>query len=95
MDLAQKAVAEDNARALAYLEQVATRLRTAGVNATTHLAEGPAAPAILAHCRRHDVSLIAMTTHGRSGLKRTLFGSVADEIMRNSHLPILMRRPAA
>jgi nucleotide-binding universal stress UspA family protein len=95
MDIATKAVEEDRARALEYLQQVASRLRAAGVNVTTHIGEGPAAPAILAHCRQHDVSLVAITTHGRSGLRRTLFGSVADEVMRDSHLPLLVRRPTA
>jgi nucleotide-binding universal stress UspA family protein len=94
LDVAQKALDEDRAQALEYLSRVASRLRAAGVNATTHIGEGPAATTILAHCRQHDVSLVAMTTHGRSGLRRTVFGSVADEVLRESHLPLLVRRPA-
>ena len=94
LDIARQAVEEDRQRAHAYLDQVAERLRSAGVKVTTHVGEGPAAVSILSHCRSENVSMVAMTTHGRSGLRRTVFGSVADEIMRDSHLPVLMMRPS-
>lgn len=42
----------------------------------------------------HDVDLVAMSTHGRSGLGRMLFGSVAQELLQQLSLPILLLRPA-
>ncbi len=41
------------------------------------------------------IDLVAMTTHGRSGLRRILFGSVAAELVRRVDLPILLLRPVA
>jgi nucleotide-binding universal stress UspA family protein len=93
-DVARKAIEEDRQTAIGYLEPLVEKLRGAGINASYDIGEGPAGATILSHCIKEDVSLVAMTTHGRSGLKRTLFGSVADEVMRNSHLPILMLRPS-
>lgn len=45
----------------------------------------------LAHPKRHD--LVAMTTHGRSGLRRALMGSVAEEVLRHSKVPLVLNRP--
>ncbi len=41
----------------------------------------------------HEVDLVAMSTHGRSGLGRMLFGSVAQELLQQLSLPILLLRP--
>jgi nucleotide-binding universal stress UspA family protein len=78
------------------LEQVAERLRATGqiVHARALLAEQPAV-AILDEAHRQDADLIAMTTHGRSGLARLLLGSVADKVLRGATLPVLMQRPQA
>jgi nucleotide-binding universal stress UspA family protein len=49
-----------------------------------------AAEAIVASARRNRADLIAMTTHGRSGLGRALLGSVADEVVRTAQCPVLL-----
>lgn len=41
----------------------------------------------------HEIDLLAMSTHGRSGIGRVLFGSVAQELLRQLSLPILLLRP--
>ena len=41
----------------------------------------------------HSVDLVAMSTHGRSGIGRMLFGSVAQELLQQLSLPILLLRP--
>lgn len=46
--------------------------------------------AILAAAQRHDVALLALPTHGRSGLGRALLGSVAEDVVRHAHLPTLL-----
>jgi nucleotide-binding universal stress UspA family protein len=51
---------------------------------------------ILAAAREYAADLIAMTTHGRSGLSRLVLGSVAESVLRLADVPILtMRFPAA
>lgn len=51
---------------------------------------------IIDYADKNDANLIAMSTHGRSGLPRTVFGSVADKVLRGSSVPILLiRAPGA
>ena len=75
-----------------YLDRVASRLRDAGLKVQTEHPEGPAARVIVQRARELDVGLIAMTTHGRGGLGRLIFGSVADEVLRTASCPILLIR---
>ncbi|HEY9225039.1 MAG TPA: universal stress protein [Gemmatimonadaceae bacterium] len=49
-------------------------------------------PGIVAFATRHNVDLIAMTTHGR-GASRLLFGSITDAVLRAAPLPMLVLRP--
>jgi nucleotide-binding universal stress UspA family protein len=55
--------------------------------------EGESPAAILDYAKEAHVSMIGMSTHGRSGLGRTIFGSVADDVLRNSQLTVLLIRP--
>jgi nucleotide-binding universal stress UspA family protein len=82
--------------AQAYLTRLARKLRATGARVRTRvrIAEGPA-PAILAYARRHDVDLIAMSTHGHGGLRRLVLGSVADKVLRGANVPILLYRSRA
>jgi len=75
-----------------YLARITSRLREAGLNVQTEHPEGPAAQAIVERARELGVSLIAMTTHGRGGLGRLIFGSVADEVLKSATCPILLVR---
>ena len=60
----------------------------------THVRYGHDAEQILDHAAQKDVDLIAMTTHGRSGVKRFLLGSVAEKVLRHSPKPIFLVRCA-
>jgi nucleotide-binding universal stress UspA family protein len=53
---------------------------------------GTAGPAIVEYCEKHEIELIAIATHGRSGPGRVILGSVADHVIRHSKLPILLIR---
>jgi nucleotide-binding universal stress UspA family protein len=76
------------------LDRVAERLRAEGQVAHTRaLFAEQLAPMILDEARSQQADLIAMTTHGRSGLARLLLGSVADKVLRGSTLPMLVQRP--
>ena len=78
----------------AYLDGVAERARAAGVaDVQTSVWYGPPGEAIIeaAHVRKAD--LIVMSSHGRSGLGRLVFGSVAETVLRGTTTPILLIRP--
>ena len=79
------------AGAEAYLADVApTSAR--GVRVTTHVRFGNAVAEILDGAREAEADLIAMTTHGRGGLGRLLFGSVAEAVLRQSDMPVFLMR---
>jgi len=79
-----------------YLAPLAARLRTQGVDATCQVRVGRPAEQILGAARESHVDLIAMATHGRTGLGRLLFGSVAEEVLRRASVPVFMiRQPHA
>ena len=75
-----------------YLASHASELAKAGVKARTEVLEGAPAQTILQYAQANGVGLIAMCTHGRGGLGRLVFGSVADALLRNSGLPVLLVR---
>jgi nucleotide-binding universal stress UspA family protein len=56
---------------------------------------GSAAAGIIAEARRGDVDLVAMATHGRGGIRRILLGSVAEQVVRESPVTVLVLRPQA
>jgi nucleotide-binding universal stress UspA family protein len=58
------------------------------------LSENPA-EVIIEYAREHQIDLIAMATHGRSGLSRAVQGSVATEVMQSGVAPVLMVRPSS
>jgi len=79
--------------ALDYLEQLATSLRAEGVSVKSVVVERDmVALAIVEYAEENNIDLIAMTTHGRSGLSRLLFGSVAEEVVRHAPCPVLIIR---
>jgi nucleotide-binding universal stress UspA family protein len=76
-----------------YLECVAGRMKPTGVPVhTSVILDEPPAQAIL-HAAEHGIDLIALETHGYSGLKRLWLGSVADKVIRGTSVPILVQRP--
>lgn len=80
------------ARAEEYLASVAAGLRARSVRATTQVRFGNAVGEILAGAREAEADLIAMTTHGRGGLGRLLFGSVAEAVLRQAEIPVFLMR---
>jgi nucleotide-binding universal stress UspA family protein len=93
VDAATQQHEAEQASAATYLERQREALAASGLKALTDLREGPApAAAILAVALDRDCDLIAMSTHGRTGLGRAVMGSVADEVVRNSSMPVLLIR---
>lgn len=79
--------------AQSYLAEAAAPLEQAGVKVTVKVAEGEAAAEIAAEAERLPGTLLVMSTHGRSGLKRMALGSVADRVLREVSCPVLVIRP--
>lgn len=80
--------------ARAYLDGIAERLRGRGINTQVEVVvEDQAAVAILHEAEKRSAGLIALETHGRRGLARLVLGSVADKVIRGSHVPVLVHRP--
>jgi nucleotide-binding universal stress UspA family protein len=80
-------------RASAYLDEQRQRLAARGVTARTALAVGDAADEIVAHARGGH-TLIAISTHGRTGARRWVHGSVMERVLRGTSTPLLVVRPA-
>jgi nucleotide-binding universal stress UspA family protein len=78
--------------AQAYLSYVANRHKKQGVKVSTATRMGPVAESIVEHAEANRVDLIAMCTHGRTGLGRWVLGSVADRVLRAGSIPIFLVR---
>ncbi len=76
-----------------YLNEMKARHQDAGVPIETANSSGEAAKEILDFAKSQGVDLIVMSTHGRSGFQRWLFGSVAEKVMRHAPCPVLAVRP--
>lgn len=77
------------------LEQAAAKARRSGVAVETALLDadgGQVAAVIDADAKSWPADLIVVGTHGRSGLSRLLMGSVAEGVVRGSHVPVLLVR---
>jgi nucleotide-binding universal stress UspA family protein len=78
-----------------YLNDVADRLRPSGLTIRTDAEVGQAAAVIDGAAQRRHIDLIAMATHGRSGVAKLALGSVASATLQRSTIPLLLVRPAA
>jgi nucleotide-binding universal stress UspA family protein len=72
------------------LETAAAHLRHAGIHATLSTPTGHPAQCIAEVARERDVDIIAMATHGRSGVSRVVLGSVATETLQRAAVPMLL-----
>ena len=83
---------EEKREAEAYLEARAAPLRQAGQNVTIEVRSGPAAGELCKAVSPADLLVVA--SHGRSGWKRLVLGSVAEEVVKNAPAPVLVARAA-
>ena len=81
--------------AVIYLQKVQQDLADQGVVAKPVALEGDVASEIINYAEKNDFDLIAMATHGRSGIKRFVMGSVAEKVMRSAVKPVLLIRALA
>ena len=78
--------------ALNYLEKAGEGLRNKGVKVNTVVAIGNQADGILKVADEISADIIAMSTHGRSGLRRWAFGSITDKVLRGAKVPVITVR---
>ena len=83
-------IAEGERVSREYLDEIAAGL--AGVKVSCSVIRGKPADAIIEHAGAEKGTLIAMATHGRSGLDRWMLGSVAEKVLRGSHNPLFLVR---
>lgn len=79
--------------AAVYMEEKRQALHKTGITVDVQLVMGQSpAEAILTAVDELDADTIVMSTHGRSGVMRWVFGSVADKVLRHARVPILLAR---
>jgi nucleotide-binding universal stress UspA family protein len=81
------------AEAEQYLTELQSRLSKAGIRARTEMVEGKAGQTISDYARHNGVDLIVIATHGYTGMKHLMFGSVALKVLHESKTPVLLIRP--
>ena len=79
-------------QALDYLDNVCQRLACRDLSVHKAVETGAAAETIVDYASKNGIDLIVMATHGRSGLQRWVYGSVADKVLRGATGPVLLVR---
>lgn len=87
-------LAEAEKEAKRYLSKQEDALRHQGVGVSSTLLLGKPSQTILQYSEDNSVSLIALSTHGFSGITRWAYGSVASKIIETSSKPVLLVRPS-
>ena len=80
--------------AVEYLSYVSASFQNSCGGVEQVVLDGDPAEVILDYAKTHGIDLIAMTTHGRSGLARWTMGSVTERIIRHATIPVLTVAPA-
>jgi nucleotide-binding universal stress UspA family protein len=86
-------VSPDEARARTYLDTVVSHMHADGVGANALVRTGAPAQTIVDAAREQQADLIVLGSSVRAGLPRAFLGSVADEVVRTAHCPVLLVRP--
>jgi nucleotide-binding universal stress UspA family protein len=92
-DWAREAGARQKAEAKSYLSKLADDLKKEGIATRVAVVGGMPADEILDYASKNQVSLIIMSTNGRSGVSRWFLGSVAERVLRYSPVPLLVVSP--
>ena len=80
-------------RSRKYLEKIQSELSSEGIKVKTESQEGTPAQTIVNYADANGVDLIVIATHGYTGMKKLMFGSVALRVLHDSKVPILLIRP--
>ena len=86
-------IEREDDQATAYLEGIAQPLREKGLDVEVVTLQGNPGQAIIDYANDNQVDLIVLATCGHGGLRRLVFGSVADFVLKESALPLLVIKP--
>jgi nucleotide-binding universal stress UspA family protein len=89
-ELGHVGVRREEEQAEAYLNTVRTRWMGSGVTIHIEALWGAPPEMIVAAANDQQIDLIVMSTHGRSGVERLIYGSVAEAVIRGVHMPVLL-----
>lgn len=90
MESFEQEIRQDQLVADRYLEHVAQRLISQGLQVRTRAVVGSAAGVICSIAQSDPIDLIVMSTHGRTGARRLIYGSVVDAVLRAVHVPVML-----
>ncbi len=82
--------AQSIAEADSYLKKIQAKIKLYGTRVQSELLRGNPAEALAEYASKNGVDLIIIATHGRSGVSRWVWGSVADRILRSACVPVMM-----
>ncbi|HET9016726.1 MAG TPA: universal stress protein [Thermomicrobiaceae bacterium] len=87
---------DEAAEATGYLDEVAARYRETGVTIEVHVHPNPehdVARSVAEHAAELGADLVALATHGSGGLRRLVFGRIAQQVLRQTATPVLLVQP--
>ena len=85
---------EMNKKSKEQLDFIKQDLEREGIHPVIHISSGRASERIVEYAEEHEIDLICIATHGRSGLEHFLFGSTAEKVLRKAPCPVLaVRQP--
>ena len=85
--------ASDETLEPSYLQNIAEQLRQKDLQVETSITSGYPPMEIERYASENQYDLIAMATHGRSGVTRWVYGSITDKVLHTTHIPLLLVRP--
>ena len=91
--IANNIIEEMEAETLAYMQSARGKLQKRGFRTSFLIRQGAIVETILQTASESHGDVIVISTHGRSGVKRWLLGSVADRVVTHSDLPVMLIRP--
>lgn len=95
-EIAKKAAQKQDTRyinnAKRYLGGKIRNIKSHGIKSSYNVIMGDPTRSIISFIKKEHIDLVVMTTHGKSGFKRAVMGSVADAVIRESQKPVLVIR---
>ena len=80
-------------KAQKYLTNLQSQLSSEGVKVKAEVLEGETAQSIIEYAKENSANLIIIATHGYTGMKQLMFGSVALRVLHDAHVPVFLIRP--
>jgi nucleotide-binding universal stress UspA family protein len=89
----RKMLEEDNMKvAKEYLDQWRQQFQSEGIDAQSEVPLGNVVDTLVDFGKKKEVDLLILATHGRSGISRWAWGSIADRLLRSACMPVMMVR---